>query len=102
MARSGSGVLLAGVHDCCDNDRILINTVDQQIVWMDDRLSRAGDPACAMHPREFQELFCRTIKQIFQPVCGIWIAVGYVTDNIVMICLSFTCPDQLHAAWPLQ
>lgn len=89
------------MEDGRDDYGVPLNVVNQQIVWVNYGFSRPGDATWSVHLGKLQQLFGGTIKQVLKPVSGIWIPFGYVTDNVVVVCLCFSCPDQLHAAGPL-
>jgi len=76
-----SRILLASVEDGEDLDRIG-NAVDQQVVWMDHRLTGSGQPSGAVDVRVVGQVLRRMHNRGVQPLRGREIPRADIIKNV--------------------
>lgn len=87
------GVELAGVDDREDFDGARNNAIDQDVVGMDDRLSRAGDAARAMEFRMLGQAIRRVLECRIQAQRRRLVARGDIVENLKQACFGRRVPD---------
>ena len=87
-----SGILLTGVEDSEDPDRILSHPIDDDIIGMHDRLAGPVDAAGSVRIRRESQVFGCMFDAFVQSFGSVRVSIGDIGDDLPQIATSFGKP----------